>query len=237
MLVGILFTVIVSLAIGTFSALAWTSRRKVNPRYHTPAVPAFALFWLLMSCVWYLVAFIDFFGYMGRIDIASFLIYVMQVFVGFSLIVASRAIWRMLDIPTRGVETVITLVYTALFSAFLWSLFYYGVYPQPESFFVSQIVTAPVTIALFTVSFLPLWFAGLFLVGRHILAKGEKSPSRRFLFIGALALIFLGISGFFDETGIVVDWAVTAVRLVTLVGSIFAYSAVVALQEPDELVI
>src|SRR3989344_1339831 len=146
MLVGILFTVIVSLAIGTFSLLVCRARLKANNRYSTPAVSDYATFWFFMAIVWYLLACIDFFGYFGRIDIASLLIYIMQVAVGLSLVAVARAVWRMLGVPSRFGELIVVLAYLIFLVLFIWSLFYFGVRPQPKSFFASQIITASITL-------------------------------------------------------------------------------------------
>lgn len=237
MLVGILFTVLVSFAIGTFSVLVCVASRRANPRLKTPSVSAFALFWFLMAGVWYLVAGIDLFGYLGRIDIAEVLIYIMQVVVGLSLIVVPLAILRMLGFTSKKGEAIVTVIYIILFIIFTWSLFYYKVQPQPESFFVSQIITSQATRIIFTIAFAPLLAAGIFLILKYAPLRNRQSPGGRFLFVGNLGLVLLGVSGFLDETGIAVDWLVTVSRLITLVSSILAYSSVVALQEPDELVI
>jgi len=237
MLVGILFTVIVSLAIGTFSVLVCMARRKANPRFVTPAVPAYALFWLSMAVVWYLVAAIDFLGYFKLIDLASILIYIMQVVVGLSLIAAACTLWHMLGFTSKKGETVVIAIYIIFFCVFIWSLFRFGVQPQQESFFVSQIITSAATRIIFTIAFMPLLLAGIFLIFKHARAQNRQSPGEKFLFVGNLGLVLLGVSGFVDETGLAVDWFVTVSRLITLVSSILAYSAVAALQEPDELVI
>jgi hypothetical protein len=236
MLIGILFTVIISLAIGTFSVLTWRGQYKINRKFASPTIRNFALFWLLMSMVWYTIAAIDFYGYLGRRDISLILTYAMQVIVGFSLVIASSFLYRTL-FPKQRLKFII-IIYSILYTIFLLSLFFYEVEIRPDSFFASQTISGAPTLFIFSASVIPLMFAGLSVFAIYYWqARKPDKAIRRFYILSGISLLLLGVAGTVDEVGIVQDWSVTAVRLVSLISSILAYFAIGALQEPDELVI
>jgi|GEM_PF-4320334 len=235
MLVGILFTVLVSIAIGTFSVLAFLARYRINPRHERSGLFTYALFWYVMGIVWYLLAGVDFFGYIERKDLASVMIYIMQFFIGFSLVVVAHH-FRQALFP-RIPASMVHVIYGAGYAAFLVSLFLYPVIVRPDSFFVSQIITSNMTTLIFTIMFVPLFLAAIYGFFRSLRVRDTDPLGRRFELLANLSFMLLGITGFLDETGLVTDWYVTASRLITLISAILAYFAVTALQEPDELVI
>ncbi|MEK7649721.1 MAG: hypothetical protein AAB367_02050 [Patescibacteria group bacterium] len=235
MLVGILFTVLVSIVIGTFSVLTFLARYHINPRYEHKGLFSYALFWYVMGIVWYLLAGADFFGYIERKDLAEVMIYIMQFFIGFSLVVVAHY-FRQALFPRIPAMFVIML-YGFGYLAFLVSLFLYPIDIRPDSFFVSQIITSDVTTFIFTVLFVPLFAASLYGFFKTLRTRDTDPLAHRFTLLANFSFILLGITGFLDETGFVTDWYVTVSRLVTLVSVILAYFAIIALQEPDELVI
>jgi len=236
MFVGILFTVIISLSIGMFSTLVWRRRGTVNYRFSSPGIQAFALFWLTMSVVWYIIAAIDFLGYLGRRDISLPLTYIMQAFVGFSLVVASYFLYQTLFPAER--PRFILFIYGILYFVFLATLFVYDVQLRPDSFFASQIIVSDATRFIFVASVIPLLVASavLFILYYGGIRRPERAV-RRFYILSGLSLVFLGVAGSIDEIGLVWDWMVTATRLITLISAISGYVSLAALQESDELVI
>ncbi len=235
MLAGILFTVLVSVAIGTFSAFIFFARSNVNPRYKRKWLFPYALFWCVMGIVWYVLAIADFLSYVGRKDLAEIIVYIMQIFIGLSLVVIA-SYFNKAFFP-RVPAMLIYLLYGAGYIAFVVSLFIFSIDIRPNSFFASQIITSDTTIKIFTVQFAPLLCIAFFGLFMAFVARSEDAHIRRFEILSNLSFILLGISGFLDETGVVTDWYVTASRLITLISAILAYFAITALQEPDELVI
>ncbi|MSR76292.1 MAG: hypothetical protein EXS68_01730 [Candidatus Ryanbacteria bacterium] len=235
MLVGILFSVLVSIAIGSFSVLTFLTRYRVNPRYERKELFSFALFWYVMGVVWYLLAGADFFGYIERKDLATMIIYIMQFFVGFSLVVAAHH-FRQALFPNLS-AMLIHFLYGLGYIAFLISLVLYPIDIRPESFFTSQIITSDTTTFIFTMLFIPLLVAAIYGLVKAFRARGADFSGRRFALLANSSFILLGITGFLDETGVITDWHVTVSRLITLISAILAYFAIAALQEPDELVI
>lgn len=236
MFVGILFTVVVSLVIGTFSALTFFAHYRVNPRFAAQSITAYALFWLGMAGTWYATAGVDFFQYLGELPAAIIMTYTLQVFVGASLVVVAYFFEEALFASRR--RTSVLVVYGAWCVLFLISLFWYRVHPQSESFFVGQILPSWATILLFSIAFIPLWLGAIALFLRSTVRTiGPPDPMRRFHVLASIALILIGIAGALDEMGIVRGWMVTAARLVTLVASIIAFTGMNGLWEPDDKVV
>lgn len=236
MFVGILFTGLVSLSVGLFGMLAFAMRGAVNQKYRGDIPQSFAIFWFLMSLVWFCTALTDFSGYFKLYHFSLLFTYVLQICVGASLIAAAY----FLDLAAFDARKKRWVVgaYSLLYTLFLLTLFQYGVQPRPEDFFASQVTSSGPVLFMFTVMFLPLWIAALWFCFRTLVRKHQFAPALyRFYLFSSLSLIVLGAAGSLDETGIVRGWAVTAARLVTLVSAVFAYLAITALQESEELVI
>ena len=70
MFVGMLFTVMVSLAVGLFSILTFFSYKKIDSQFVSRSVLAGALFWLGMAGTWFATAGIDFFQYQRELSMA-----------------------------------------------------------------------------------------------------------------------------------------------------------------------
>ena len=236
MFVGMLFTVIVSLVIGFFSLLAAFNSYYANPKRATQAVTGFGLFWAGMAGTWFATASLDLFWYLGYPSFAITSTYVLQTFVGVSLVAA--AYFFSVYLLSRRARIPALVIYGFWYIAFLSSLFWYRVVPQPDSFFVGQILTANETIMLFMGAFLPLWTSAFILFAQSI-RKGRRvhDGSHVFPLFASLAFILVGLGGSVDEIGIVYGWMVTAARLVTLIASIVAFTASSTLREPDEMVI
>ncbi|MEK7630682.1 MAG: hypothetical protein AAB417_01475 [Patescibacteria group bacterium] len=235
MLVGILFSVLVSIAIGSFSVMVFLARYRINPRHERKEFLSYALFWYMMGVVWYLLAGADFFGYIERKDLATVIIYIMQFFVGFSLVVVAQY-FRQALFPNLS-ATLIHVLYGLGYTAFLVSLVLFPIDIRPDSFFASQIITSDTTTFIFTMLFIPLFAASIYGLFKAFRAHEVDPLARRFALLANSSFVLLGITGFLDETGVVTDWYVTVSRLITLISAILAYFAIIALQEPDELVI
>ena len=236
MFVGILFTVIVSISIGTFSTLAFFEARRIGSRFLEAHVFSFGLFWLLMSFVWYLTAVSDFFRYLALHSISIAATYTLQIFVGASLVVIVHFLNEIIFHGWR--RNFFIGVYVLLYAVFLATLFIYPIRPKSENFFASQITSSLPTLIMFTVMFFPLWFFALRLfmqtfVRRHILDQSLY----RFYICASLSLVMLGAAGSLDETGVIAGWVITASRLISLIAAILAYVGISALHESDELVI
>lgn len=235
MLVGILFSVLVSITIATFSVLTFLARYHINPRNERAGLFSYTLFWYVMGIVWYLLAGADFFGYIERKDLATVIIYIMQFFIGFSLVVVSQY-FRQVLFPNIS-AILVHILYGLGYIVFLVSLVLFPIDIRPDSFFASQIITSDTTTFIFTMLFIPLLGASVYAFFKALRADDSDPLGRRFALLANTSFILLGITGFLDETGVVTDWHVTVSRLVTLISAIFAYFAITALQEPDELVI
>lgn len=236
MFIGILFTVLVSLAIGTFSLLTFTGFWRVKERFSSMHVYCFCLFWLGMSVVWFLTATTDLFGYMGKRWIAIGITYVLQVFVGASLVVIAH---YLNSVVSKGrLRRTAIVIYGFLYILFLCALFWFRVKPQTENFFTNQVTSPPEALVIFMIMFVPLWVAALWLFIRTVLHKTTLVPDVYYhYFFVSLSLLMLGIAGSIDELGFVKGALVTSSRLVSLVAAIFARLAVSALHESDELVV
>ncbi|MEK7150759.1 MAG: hypothetical protein AAB783_01000 [Patescibacteria group bacterium] len=236
MFVGILFTFLVSFVIGVFSLLTFRSYYKINSRYASQAVNSFALFWLGMAGSWFSIACMDFFRYLGFQQVAVIGTYCLQIFIGASIVVGADFIQVVLFAGQK--RKIALTVYGIWYLFFLVSLFFYKVEPQPENYFAAQILSSPATLGLFIVGSFPLWVGAVVLFVRSIKNKIKlPEPVRHSYLFMAVSLILVGLAGALDETGIVYGWMVTVMRLITLVSSIVAYTALGGLRKPDEMVI
>jgi hypothetical protein len=188
-----------------------------------------------MAGTWYATATIDFFQYLGKTVYAITTTYILQIFVGASLVAAAYFFSEVLF--GRRWRVFILGVYGVWYALFLISLVWYQVVPQPGSFFIEQILSSRTTLFLFKVGFLPLWIGAIILFVRSIIYNDiVTDPVRRFQMLASLALILVGAAGYVDETGLVTGWVITAVRLVTLVASILAFSGMSGLREPEDMI-
>lgn len=234
MFVGILFTMLVSSVIGTFSFLTFWNAYHARPEYTSKPITAYAYFWLGMAGTWFATAGIDFFQYLHERQMAIVCTYILQIFVGASLVAAAYFFAGKL-LPTRF-DVFASAIYTLWYVCFLISLFWYRVTPQPENYFVGQILTSSVTIMLFVGAFTPLWVGAWILLVRSFrrVSANERSM-RRFALLAALSFILIGASGFVDEVGLVYSWMVTVARLCTLVASIVAFASTWDFRHGSEL--
>lgn len=236
MLIGILFTVLVSFTISLFGFLAFVKLFTANPRFRSRSAWSFAFFWFVMSSVWLCIAVADFLAYEGALSLAIIAVYILQVLVGASLVIA--AFFLRVSLPPPHHTRVWLGIYIILYTFFLGSLFWYKLHPRPGNFFAHQFISPSETLVLYGVMFAPLFVWALRLALRALVAGiSDEHSTRRFHLFAGLSLVILGIGGSVDEIGIAFGWIVPASRLVSLVASIFAYVALSALQEPDELVI
>lgn len=236
MFIGILFTVLVSVSIGTFGLLAFFGAGKANPEFKKTRVLSFSLFWLFMALVWYLTAISDFFAYLELQFLALISTYTLQTFVGASLVIILYFLNQTV-MEGRNKEWYLG-IYIFLYALFLINLYIHGLRPRSEDFFTSQITSPEQALLIFTAMFIPLFVLALRLFFRTLASKEKvERPAGQFFLLSSLSLILLGIGGAPDEIGIVTSWLVTASRLLSLISAILAYLAVLALQESEELVI
>jgi hypothetical protein len=236
MLSGILFSVVVSLAISGLSLTVFIKGRAINAKFIGWGPRAFALFWLMMAMVWFFIAFSDFFAYRNVLTLSIVGIYTLQTFVGASLVFALYFLRKSLA-PLRNAG-IFLVPYVFLYGVFLYTLFTYPLHQRRGDFFANQITSSNQTLLLYVVMFTPLFIWSWQLLLRTVLQKKITDAFLdRFYLFASLSLIVLGVAGSLDEIGVVFGWIMTISRLVTLVGAIFAFVAISALQEPDELVI
>lgn len=236
MLVGNLLTIIVSFSIGVVSLLVFLTERNIHGRFVNDVTRSFAFFWLLMGGAWHLTAFSNLFRYYGFMSDAIVMAYGSQIFIGASLI---AAVYFANSAILRGWRRDWFVgAYAIFYAVFLFSLYYYGLHFPAEGFFANHIVSDEHTQAIFIIMFLPLWAFSVQLLFKTFQERDRvEKASYYFRIFASSSLIILGSAGFFDEVGSVTDWRVTALRLVMLVGAIFAYLAILVLQESDELTI
>ena len=177
-----------------------------------------------------------FFRYLRFQQVAIIVTYCLQIFIGASLVIGAYFVQEVLS-EGRKRKTVL-VVYGIWYLFFLVSLFFYKVELQPENYFAAQIISSPATLGLFIVGFFPLWAGAVVLFVRSIKNKAKlPEPVRHSYLFMAVSLILIGLAGALDETGIVYGWMVTVMRLITLISSIVAYTALSGLRKPDEMVI
>ncbi|MEK7643058.1 MAG: hypothetical protein AAB372_01240 [Patescibacteria group bacterium] len=232
MFIGILFSVIVSASVSMFSFLTFA----VRPRELTSGQRAFVIFWFLMGFVWLATAVADFLSYADRRDLSLKATYVLQIFVGASLIAAAYFLATYVLNAWRRKE--IAWAYGIAYCFFLITLFTFEVRPRGESFFSTQNISPDTTLFIFIGMFIPLWVGSLILLVRAIRdQKISIEGGRTFYIFSALSLLILGIAGAPDEIGFVAGWAVTASRLASMVAAITAYAATLSLHDSKELIV
>lgn len=233
---GILFSVIVSLAVSVLSFAVFIKGRTINKRFGGTGPKSFAFFWFMMAVVWFVIAISDFFAYRNVLSISIVGIYTLQIFVGASLIFALYFLRK--SLAPLGNINVFLVPYVLLYGVFLYTLYTYPLHQRRGDFFANQITSSNQTLLLYVIMFTPLFIWSWQLLLRTAREKIHTNvPPDRFYLFGSLSLIVLGVAGSLDEIGIVFGWIMTISRLVTLVSAIFAFVAISALQEPDELVV
>lgn len=236
MLLGNIFTIIVSVTIGLFGVAVALGYKYVPLRFRTNPVFLFSLAWLLLGIVWLATAMVSFLRYTEHEVDAIRLTYVLQMVLGASMVMIAVFIHHFLFGPKYTVVT--WVLYGTAFALFAFTLFQYGVVTSAERFFANHITTSGENHVVFSVMFVPIWISALTLVvGRQQRKVEFDRRYYRFYLLSLTSLIVIGIAGGLDELGLVHDWLVTGVRLISLVAAIAAYAAVAALQESDELVI
>lgn len=236
MLIGILFSVVVSLSIAVFSLLAFLAQRHANPSFWRPHYFFFGLFWLGMSIVWGLISVGDFFAYLDLRYISIITTYIFQVFIGASIV--SIAYFLNVAALQRKFKKIWTIFFVVAYILFLLSLARYRLTIHTTNFFTNQITTSSQTLTLYGAMVVPAYIAAFLLFFNIIrLRHVTDRPVYYFHVFASISLLLLGVAGSLDEMGILISWLVTASRLVSLTSAIFAYIGTLALHEPDELVI
>ncbi|HEY4477197.1 MAG TPA: hypothetical protein VJB56_01060 [Candidatus Paceibacterota bacterium] len=236
MLIGNLLTIVVSFvvaAVGIFSYIRW---RGVHSRFKNSITHSFALFWLVMGFVWFFTALSNWWRYRGYIDAAVTLVYPLQIFLGVALVCAAYFV----NVAIMGgrYKKFFLILYGVLLCAFLYTLFSSPLAIPQEAFFSGHIVSPLPTRIIFTLMFLPLWVSAVvFLYISFRKNTIAEKQMKQFLLLANLSLIILGGAGFFDELGIVNDWAVTLARIIVLMGALSGYGAILTLEDPEELVV
>lgn len=236
MFIGNLLTIVVSFvvaAVGIFTYIKW---RGVHSRFKNSITHSFALFWLIMSFVWFFTALSNWWRYRGYIDAAVTLVYPLQIFLGVALVCAAYFVNA--AIMGGRYKKLFLIVYGALLFAFLYTLFSSPLAIPQEAFFSGHIVSPLPTRIIFTLMFLPLWVSAIVFLYRSFRKNTPaEKQMKQFLLFANLSLIILGGAGFFDELGIVNDWAVTLARIIVLMGALSGYGAILTLEDPEELVV
>jgi len=236
MLIGNLLTIVVSCFVGAVGMLSYIKWRGIHSRFKNSITHSFALFWLIMSFVWFFTALSNWWRYRGYIEAAATVVYPLQIFLGVALVCAAYFV-NATAMGGRYKKIFLTL-YMVLLCAFLYTLFTSPLGIPQAAFFAGHIVSPLPTRIIFTLMFLPLWVLGIVCLYRSFRQNiPAEKQMRQFILLANSSLIILGGAGFFDELGVVNDWAVTLARIIVLIGAFSGYGAILALEDPEELVV